>query len=174
MELSVAVDLIRDGVGRSDHSQLWADLGAGSGLFSQALASLLPNGSVIHAIDKSDSINQIVPLQESVRILPSKKDFVRESIGITNADGLLMANSLHFVKDKRTLMKVLASCLRPSGKILVIEYDLKIPNAWVPYPVTFEKLVSITRDSGFHRVDKIGETGSVYNNSTIYSALIIL
>jgi hypothetical protein len=40
MELSVAIDLIKAGV-ENKQRQVWADLGCGSGLFSEALLELL-------------------------------------------------------------------------------------------------------------------------------------
>src|SRR5207247_6318326 len=44
------VRLLRDGVPREDGT--WADLGAGEGAFTLALADLLPPGSTIHAVDR--------------------------------------------------------------------------------------------------------------------------
>ena len=44
------VRLLRDGVPREPGT--WADLGAGAGAFTLALAELLPAGSAIYAIDR--------------------------------------------------------------------------------------------------------------------------
>ncbi len=52
LDLNDAVDLIKPAFARTRHAQTWADLGAGSGMFTRALASMLPKGSVIHAVDK--------------------------------------------------------------------------------------------------------------------------
>ena len=61
MELSTAIALIRKGIrNESIEPQVWADLGAGSGLFSRALATLLPPASKIYAVDRDQaSLNEI-------------------------------------------------------------------------------------------------------------------
>jgi|GEM_PF-6785554 hypothetical protein len=53
MELQNAINLIVKGINERKTSQVWADLGAGSGLFSRALSALLAPGSTIYAVDKN-------------------------------------------------------------------------------------------------------------------------
>jgi hypothetical protein len=50
MEIRDAVLLIRDAVG--GRSGIWADLGAGTGTFTQALMEVLGAGSIVYAIDE--------------------------------------------------------------------------------------------------------------------------
>lgn len=60
MELSVAIKLIEKGVSRSGAPQMWADLGAGNGLFTNALSLLLPEASTIHAVElNAEALNLI-------------------------------------------------------------------------------------------------------------------
>lgn len=54
MELKDAVNLIGDNSIYQPANAVWADLGCGSGLFSYALANILPPGSTIYAVDKSN------------------------------------------------------------------------------------------------------------------------
>src|SRR5919109_898496 len=94
------VRLLRDGVPHEPGT--WADLGAGEGAFTLALADLLPPGSVIYAIDKD--ANALRELADSYRkrdpgIETRRADFPRE-LDLPPLDGVVMANSLHFVKDK--------------------------------------------------------------------------
>ena len=58
------VRLLRDGVPHEPGT--WADLGAGSGAFTLALADLLPPGSLIYAVDK-DAALKVVSAGESPR-----------------------------------------------------------------------------------------------------------
>lgn len=51
MNAADAIKLIEKGI-TGDELQLWADLGCGSGTFTRALASLLPVGSKVLAVDK--------------------------------------------------------------------------------------------------------------------------
>ena len=51
-------------------------------------------------------------------------------------DGLVAANSLHFVARERQVdvVRQLATHLRPGGAFLVVEYDADRGNPWVPHP----------------------------------------
>src|SRR5688572_7114819 len=108
MELSVAVSLIEKGIDKSSAAQKWADLGAGKGLFTYALASILPQQSSVVAIDKlPETLAGIVSRVTGVTISSLTKDFIEEDLGSQMFDGILMANSLHFVNDKPGFMQKL-------------------------------------------------------------------
>jgi hypothetical protein len=58
-------------------------------------------------------------------------------------DGIIMANALHFVRDKRPLLQQLRGYLKANGRFLLVEYDTDHGNHWVPHPLaypTWEKL----------------------------------
>jgi trans-aconitate methyltransferase len=173
MELSVAVNLIREGIPKTNTPQVWADLGAGSGLFTQALASILPENSVVHAIDKSDVVAKIRVMDSRVKISTLQLDFVSQKIPVQQVDGFLLANSLHFVREKKLLIRELSSKLGTSGRIVIVEYDLKIPNQWVPFPIPFNSLLKLATDCGAKNIEKLGEAPSVYNQSAIYGSVLI-
>lgn len=174
MELKNAIQLITKGVASNGRPQVWADLGAGSGLFSQALSALLPDNSTIHAIDRNYKAGQQIPAQkESNRIILSKKDFTSKDLGIPACDGLLMANSLHFVEDKISLLRQIKSFLQPGGRIMVVEYDTDNANQWVPYPISCKNLQLLIESAGIGRLQKLAEEKSRYQSGGIYSALIV-
>jgi precorrin-6B methylase 2 len=54
MYIADATELIRIDQIAGARAQRWCDLGCGAGTFTLALATLLPPGSVIHAIDKDE------------------------------------------------------------------------------------------------------------------------
>ena len=166
MQQSEAIALIEKGIA-NEHPQHWADLGCGNGTFTSALASLLPQGSYITAIDKT---RQHFPaFSDNVKIDFKKLDFVNEPIGVSSLDGLLMANSLHFVADKPKLIKQLEKAFKSNPKFLIVEYDTIKANPWVPYPISFQRL-----DDMFSRLEyqtlKLAETSSRFGG-TMYSAL---
>ena len=103
MEIQEAVDLLRDAVGES--TGIWADLGAGTGTFTLALAELLGGGTIYAVDDDASAIRALGELQAvgGTRIVPVKADFTHPvelpGLGGTPLDGLLMANALHFVSD---------------------------------------------------------------------------
>lgn len=135
MQESDAINLIKKGI-KNNHPQNWADLGCGEGTFTLALASLLPQSSTIFAYDLK---SQHLPGQyNNVPIHFERLDFVKAQIPTTGLDGILMANSLHYVKDKTALIDRLQS-----PAFIIVEYESRIPNPWVPFPIPSAKLMTL-------------------------------
>ncbi len=140
METQEAVDLLRDAVGES--TGIWADLGAGAGTFTLALAELLGPGSTIYAVDADANavraLGDLTTVGET-RIVPVKGDFTRPLAlpgpGPAPLDGLLMANALHFVRDATAVLSQLVQRVRVGGRIIVVEYDQRRASRWVPHPI---------------------------------------
>ena len=159
-------------ISQYQHIARWADLGCGNGIFTQALARLLSKGSIIYGIDKDRSIKPGVT-DGGVEIISKKSDFIEDDLEIGNLDGILMANSLHYVKDKPGFIKKMKTYLKPEGIFLLVEYDTAIPVAnWVPYPVSFLALTKLFENAGYTRVKKLHERPSVYGRANMYSALV--
>ena len=111
----------RDAIALIDHPLLhtatpthWADLGCGSGTFTLALAQLLTPGSTIEAIDLRPGIKPQTTAG-GVTIIPRSADFVADDLALTGLDGILMANSLHYVRDKLALLQKLRAYYRGSA-----------------------------------------------------------
>jgi ubiquinone/menaquinone biosynthesis C-methylase UbiE len=166
------IALLRDGViakgGR------WADLGAGEGAFTLALADLLGPGAHISAVDRDKgSLRQLA--EEMGRRFPQTAldviaaDFTRP-LGLAGLDGVVMANSLHFVRDKRPVLTAVRSMLRPGGSLIVVEYGADRGNPWVPHPFSYPRWEQMAAEAGFERTRLIGTVPSRYLGS-MYSAL---
>lgn len=169
MQLPEAISLIQKGIVLPRPLQNWADLGAGKGLFSEALLSILQPGSTIYAVDLYKQPN----LQHHPSIIFHEADFVKDKLPIPTLDGILMANSLHFVQEQVACIKKLKTHLRNgAGVFILIEYDTDRGNQWVPFPVSFARAQSIFGDAGFSQIEKIGERQSMYGKDSIYAALI--
>lgn len=170
MELATAQDLIRQGLPLTTQSQRWADLGAGSGLFTEALASLLPNRSQVVAIDlQTDSMKARTPRDVEIKIL--RADFSKDNFG-AGWDGLLLANSLHYINDGAALLARLGARLVPGGRLLLVEYEVTKASSWVPYPVSFNQLVYYCKQAGLPSPVRLAETPSQLNRHMIYSARV--
>ncbi|MFT3827121.1 MAG: class I SAM-dependent methyltransferase [Chitinophagaceae bacterium] len=170
MELKDAIGLIEKGIPKIGE-QLWLDLGAGSGLFTHALASILPEGSTVYAIDKENSLQQFSHSPQ-LQVKTVRQDFVSDPVVITNCDGILMANSLHYAKDQAVLLSKLKALLKPGARIIVVEYDTLQQNSWVPYPVSFAALAKMVNHITKVPVVKLATLPSVYHSGGIYAALI--
>jgi len=150
---------------QSSHPQTWFDLGCGNGLFSEALKGLLPKDSFIYAIDKEPTSFR------SKQIEFLQLDFVNDPLPKVFVNGILMANALHFVKDKIQFLDKIKEKLLPGGVFLLVEYDMVTPNHWVPYPVNFLLAQNLFKQVVLEIVYKISDRPSTFNNSKIYSAL---
>ena len=146
-------------------SQTWVDLGCGSGTFTEALASLLPAGSSIWAIDKDPQKLAAIPDKfEEVNINKSILDFLDLDYPFDSVDGIFMANALHYVQKKRSFLKDLSSYLASPGKLIIIEYEVRYANPWVPYPINRAELVEILDGLSFQNTQVLGEMNSRYGH----------
>lgn len=151
----------------------WADLGCGTGTFTLALASLLKPSSTIYALDAdSSSLHQLPAKYNEVIIEKQESDFEKDDLSFTDLNGILMANSLHYVKDQPGFIKKIAGFLQATGCFLLIEYDTDIPNPWVPYPLSFSSAKNIFMEAGFSFAQKIHEKRSAFGRANLYSMLI--
>ena len=118
-----------------DNSQpaKWADLGCGNGLFTKVLSGRLHSGSGIYAVDKRLP-SSLQTANDEVTLIPVKANFVEDDLALQGLSGILMANSLHYVKNKTALLQKLKAYLLPGAVFIIIEYDTTRANQWVPYP----------------------------------------
>ena len=63
-------------------------------------------------------------------------------------DGLLLANALHFMPDAGAVLGRLVTRLRPGGRVVLIEYDGRSANPWVPYPLPVAELPALAAAAG--------------------------
>ncbi len=172
MKLEAAISLIQTKYLIHRSPETWADLGAGSGLFTQALSTLLADQSVIYAIDKNLSPFDLNTFRDRVFIRQQRQDFEMDTMDLLNLDGILMANSLHFIKNKPAFLERAKTWFRNKPVFLVVEYDRDDSNPWVPYPLSFHSLKELFTRLAFSDIEKIHEVKSLYGRGKMYSALI--
>jgi len=171
MKLEQAIQLIEKSKSLFANEPLqWIDLGCGSGTFTIALAHLLPTDSNIIAIDKS---LQKISSTSQVDIQFLKADFEIEKLPLANLDGIIMANSLHYVKDKKTFLSRLHSYLKEKGILIIIDYDTLKANPWVPFPINMAEASSLFREMGYRKILKLGEMPSAYGRANLYALSVI-
>jgi trans-aconitate methyltransferase len=164
MKQTDAIALISKGV-EIGVPQRWADLGCGSGTFTAALLHLLPAGSQIEAIDRQRQ-------QLNIPVGFTMANFETDDLKLTALDGILMANSLHYVRDKKKLIGKLEAYFSGSRNFLIVEYDTDSANPWVPYPLSFSSLTTLFNELDYQQITKLTERPSAYNRAKIYAALI--
>ncbi len=168
MDIQVAAELIQKGVIREE--AIWADLGAGTGTFTQALQHLLPKG-MVYAVDKSPHALWRLPKHDSVSMEIVDADFTRP-LTLPALDGLLMANALHYVDQPADLLKNLLPLLKPGGTFLLVEYDTNRPRPpWIPYPIPFSQFTAIAQEVGLTPPERLGSVPSMYGQDHIYASM---
>ena len=145
----------------------WADLGAGEGAFTRALADLLGPSAHIIAVDRD--AGALRRGLAGTTIDTKVADFTRP-LELSNLDGIVMANSLHFVRDKGPVLEAVRQMLRPGGKLIVVEYGTDHGNPWVPHPFTFERWQQMAAQAGFEKTRLLRTIPSRHLGS-MYSAI---
>jgi ubiquinone/menaquinone biosynthesis C-methylase UbiE len=171
MKLTDAIRLIQPACNGRAVNENWADLGCGSGMFTKAMAFLLGEGNTVFAVDKEvQMINAGTAASASIEF--NKLDFIYDKLPFFNLDGVLMANAIHYVQDKDLLIEKLKQHLKQEGRWIIVEYDTERTNAWVPFPLSFERLTKLFSRHGFRKIEKIGERDSIYSRNKIYACSI--
>jgi ubiquinone/menaquinone biosynthesis C-methylase UbiE len=175
MNQTEMVALIRGGV--PEPGGVWADLGAGTGNFSWALAELIGQTGTIYAIDRdAKAIRQIhqriAQAEPGAAIIPQQADFTR-ALDLPALDGVLMANALHFIRDQPAALVLVAGYLRPGGRLLIVEYDLRAPVPWVPFPISLARLEQLAAQTGFAPPSEIGRRVSRSSGGAMFAALAL-
>ncbi|MBK9924412.1 MAG: class I SAM-dependent methyltransferase [Anaerolineales bacterium] len=154
---------------------IYADFGAGSGAFTLALRELVGLDSTIYAIDKDRSSLKELEANHRARFNTTRnlillKDDFSLSQSMPLLDGIVMANSLHFFKDKEKILRHVRAHLKPNGALLLVEYNVDVGNMWVPYPISFNVCRVLVKRVGFTEPKLLAKTPSRFLNE-FYSAV---
>lgn len=175
-----AAALIRPAV--PDPGGTWADLGAGTGTFTRALATLLGPGGRVYAVDRDPRVVRALRTwvwegrRTAAEVTPVLADFT-EPLALhaldERLDGVLAANALHFV-DAAVQAEVLArvaAVARPGGRLVLVEYEGRQPSRWVPSPVSLARFRALAREAGLADPTLIGTRPSAFGGN-LYAALV--
>ena len=177
MEHADHVALLRGGVPEREadaSAPVWADLGSGGGAFTLALAELLGPGATIHSVD-ADRRALARQRDEMTARFPDTNtqyrvaDFTRP-LDLPPLNGIVMANSLHFVRMKGPVLRLVRTTLQPGGRLILVEYDADRGNPWVPHPMTYGTWERVAAGAGFVGTRPLYRRPSRFMDA-IYSAL---
>jgi SAM-dependent methyltransferase len=156
------LDLLREGIPTEqginpitgqDRPTLWADFGSGTGAFTLALADLLPRQARIYSIDRDRRALEQQAREFHARfpdrqVIYQAADFTRP-LDLPRLDGLVMANALHFQRNKEPFLQLIKRYLHPSGRFILVEYNVDRGNPWVPHPISYPSWEKLAHRVGF-------------------------
>jgi len=183
------VALIRKAIGKS--GGVWADFGSGDGAFTVALRDLAGPEVEIYSVDKDlgrlknqkEAFEKMFDFHPHPNLLPSREkenmdkiqflhaDFTKP-LDLPHLDGILMANSLHYVVDQVPFLRFIKRYLKPSGKLVLVEYNTDSGNRWVPYPLSFSTFQELTSKAGFHDPQLLATIPSSFLQE-MYAAVVL-
>src|SRR5437588_6189374 len=151
-----------------------SDLGSSGGAFTLALADLLGPTGQIYSVDKERSA-----LRQQEREMRSRfpstivsylvADFAHR-LDLPPLDGIVMANSLHFLRHKDPTLQLIRSYLKPHGRLIIVEYNADRGNMWVPYPFSYGTWEKLAKQNGFASTQLLASVPSRFFGG-MYSAM---
>jgi len=149
-----AITLLRPGI--PGPGGIWADVGCGDGIFTSALHTLIQPSGEIYAVDRDqyalDALtSNFAESYPDAALHSMQADFTR-GLSLPALDGMVMANSLHFVPDKTPVLSRLIRLLKPGGRLIVVEYNTSRGNSAVPYPLDDQSFLKLAAHIGLHEV----------------------
>ena len=87
-------------------------------------------------------------------------------------DGILMANSLHYVADPAAFIRACESRMASRRRFLIVEYDTTDASRWVPFPVSQSRLATLFASAGYSST-VLCSRPSVYRRASLYAAAVV-
>ncbi len=147
------VALIRAGV--EGAGPRWLELGAGRGRSRWRSPMCSGPNARITAVDRDRRALETMRSRVAARFPAAAVDTVIADFtgGLPPGpfDGVLAANSLHFVARLDPVLDAIGAALAPGGRFLLVEYDADQGNPWVPHPISFARWRRLAPARGFAR-----------------------
>ena len=139
-----------------------ADIGAGSGLFSRPLAKAVAPAGKVYAVDIQqdllDHIDQRNREENIGNIETVLGEYDNPKLPARNVDLAFINDVLHHIQHRAAYLKALATYIKPSGRIAIIEMDKNDPNT--PHRnqpellVAREEILQWMSDAGFKLIQE--------------------
>ncbi|HYL35670.1 MAG TPA: methyltransferase domain-containing protein [Bryobacteraceae bacterium] len=134
-----------------------ADIGAGSGLFSRALANAVAPSGKVYAVDIQQDLLDYIDKRDQTENIRNVQTVLGEfddpKLPARNLDLAFINDVLHHIQHRAAYLKALGTYMKPSGRIAIIEMnkdDPKTPHRNQPeLLVAREDILQWMSDAGF-------------------------
>jgi ubiquinone/menaquinone biosynthesis C-methylase UbiE len=110
-----------------------ADIGAGTGVFSRPIARAVGPGGKVYAVDIEqellDDIKRRADEQQITNIQPVLGEFDDPKLPARDVDLAFFNDVLHHIEHRAAYLKALATYIKPTGRIALVEFDKSMPQA---------------------------------------------
>ena len=126
-------------------------------------------------MDVDDSALRRIPsASKGVGITTHRGDFTKQPWPFSDLEGILMANSLHFVEDQAGFIRDCESHMKPRRAFLIVEYDTSATSRWVPYPVSQTGAIALFNRAGYSSIRVLRSRPSIYRRAPLYAVAVTL
>ena len=130
-----------------------AEIGAGTGIFSVALARAVTPGGQVYAVEVDEGFLPMIASKGEqagmTNIHPLLGEFEDPKLPRSDIDVAFFHDVLHHVADRGPYLQKTASYLEPGGRIVVVDYDKNLPGN--PHANQPEMLISPDEVDGWMR-----------------------
>lgn len=132
-----------------------ADLGSGSGLFTRPLAQKVAKEGVVYAVDIDPALLEHVSKTareqgvENVQTVKADEDDPKLPEPV---DLIFICDTLHHIQNQSAYVKTLRRYLRPSGRIVVIDFRDRWPSGHEEMKYTVQQLDGWMSGAGYSKI----------------------
>jgi len=138
-----------------------ADIGAGSGLFEVPLAKAVSPGGKVYAVDIDAGFFPQIKRKTDEAHLTNVQTvlgkYTDPNLPVKNVDLVFFHDVLHHIEDRAGYLKSVAGYLKPSGRVVVIDYEQgQGPHKDHPeLEVSREQLAGWAKDTGLKQTQEV-------------------
>jgi ubiquinone/menaquinone biosynthesis C-methylase UbiE len=138
-----------------------ADIGAGSGLFEVPLAKAVSPGGKVYAVDIDAGFFPQIKRKTDEAHLTNVQTvlgkYTDPNLPVKNVDLVFFHDVLHHIEDRAGYLKSVAGYLKPSGRVVVIDYEQgQGPHKDHPeLEVSREQLAGWAKDAGLKQTQEV-------------------
>jgi ubiquinone/menaquinone biosynthesis C-methylase UbiE len=154
----------------------WAELGSGTGIFTLELYKLVGPRAEIFSIDKNGHALEKQKRAFAARYPEANIHYIQadftHKLDLPPLDGILTANSFHFVPfdQQKQVAALICSYLKYRGIWVIVEYEARHGNLWVPHPIDYDSFDFLAGESGMEDPHRLAAIPSSFMGE-MYSAM---